>query len=978
MTGWHLKFSGWPWWIILPLAAEGVWLLFTLYRLELSAHAQRLRRQLMFLRSAALVLLIAILMEPALTRTGTEKVKPLVAVMVDQSGSMGVKDEMMAPGPKLAEAIGLKLLPASIRPLKTNAAAQAASDANIVANAKEGSDIAKALTSLSGMSRYERATRLARQTVLPALGDKARVQVYAMDTSVTPLDLAKPATLLPNRASDFEGAIGAVARNWSRDYVGGVILLTDGRQTSGVDPAPVIRSLKARGAMVSGVLVGDPGTPPDAVVAEISGGSEVFVGENIPMSVRYRITGTNDTDWDLIITHQGKELERRQVRGTGQWQYEYFAFSATNVGIHLYQARIEPSREPTGVLHPSGVASLELWTGIPGQNVDELRNNPKFQGAPQSRAELSQLEYERRGNDYGGRVRGLLVPPISGNYVFWISSDDSSEFWISPTDNPRDKVKVASVSGFVPRGNWTQSPSQKSQSITLKGKMAYYFEILHKQGGGEDYVSVGWQLPDGTMERPIPSSRINPYDDRTVAALADAKKRAVQEKTAAMKEASLANNTAEFSVAVNQDPIKVLLVDSTPRWESRYLAAMFERDRRVNLTRRYHTIILDDKNSALLPKDQAEWDSYDMVCLGDLDTNELPPEQQKFLVDFVARRGGFLVCLAGPRGLPKAFSLGAMANLLPVRVALQSNRDQEPVNVELTPEGADHQIMRILNDPACNQQMWPLLPPLQWVAGSVVAKPGAMVLLTAHNPARTPVVALERYGAGRVFWMGTEESWRWRDRLGEKVHQTFWLQVMRWGMAGRLRGQDSRLQVGLDHSLMAPNETAELKARASAKNGLPLGETPKVRLEKLGANGEAMGEPRTLDMTAMPDAPGIWRLPIEGLEEGSWRVITTHSSPELAGRSEARDLIVRDQNGTEGLDLSGDPANLARMAATGGHQAGTMDQCQEIMRDFASKLKPRSQEHRETIRLWNSWLFLSLVVALLGLEWVLRKRAGLP
>src|SRR5208337_1474684 len=225
----------------------------------------------------------------------------------------------------------------------------------------------------------------------------------------------------------------------------------------------------------------------------------------------------------------------------------------------------------------------------------------------------------------------------------------------------------------------------------------YYFEVLHKQGGGEDHLAVDWMLPDGSRERPIPSTRLAQYDEQTVARLVQHKKEASQARTNLWKEASLANNSAEFSVAVNQDPIQVLLVDSTPRWESRYLAAMFERDRRVRLTRRYHSVIVDDPSATLLPKNQAEWDAYDMVCLGDLDINELPPEQQRFAGNFVARRGGFLACLAGPRGLPRAFSLGAVANFLPVRVTLPANRDLEPVTVSLTAEGADHPIMQVLN-----------------------------------------------------------------------------------------------------------------------------------------------------------------------------------------------------------------------------------------------------------------------------------------
>ena len=966
---------------MLPLAAAGIWLLLRLYRLELAPIAPRLRRPLLVLRGAALVLLLLFLMEPAYTRRSTEKVLPLVAVIVDQSGSMAVRDESMGPGEKLIEAIGLDLLPASVWPLKTNAAQQAASDKALLNSAPPDSALARGLASLSALSRYERAVKLAKQTVMPALRDQARLKVFAMDTGLVPLDPDHPATLLPNRATDFEASLAALARAWSQEYVGGVVLISDGRQTVGADPVPVIRSLRARGALVAGIMVGDPGIPPDAVVAEISGSSEVFLGEQLPMTVRYRISGADDLDWDLVLTHHGKELERRQVRGNGSWQYQTFAFPATNAGINLYQARLELSREQTAdtLLPPSGSVTLEMWNNVGGDNVADLLNSPAFKHAPSSTGSFGQLQYSGRGQQYGARIRGFLIPPQSGDYTFRICSDDSSELWLSPSEDPKAKSKVAYISGYVPAGAWDARPSQKSQPVTLQARRPYYFEVLHKQGGGEDHLAVDWQLPDGSRERPIPSNRLAQYDDQTLARLVQRKKEAAQSRTNTWKEASLANNSAEFSVAVNEDPIKVLLVDSTPRWESRYLAAMFERDRRVSFTRRYHSVIIEDRNTPLLPKNQSEWDAYDMVCLGDLDSNELPPDQQKYAANFVAQRGGFLVCLAGPRGLPRAFGLGAMANLLPVRLSLQSSRDPEPVTVALTPEGAGHPIMQILNDPGYNQKLWPLLPPLQWIADTVVAKPGATVLLTARNPARTPIVAAQRFGAGRVFWVGTEETWRWRDRLAERVHQTFWLQVMRWGLAGRLRGKDPRLQVGLDRYLMTPSEAAELKARVSTKNGQPIAEPPRVSVEQIAPGGEPIPESAgTFDMLPMPDAPGIWQLSLNGLGEGSWRITTTHPNAELKGLAEVRDLLVRSQNGLEGLDLSADLPGLSRLAAAGGHLAGAMDQARPILKDLASKLKPRNQEHRQTLRLWNSYPSLLLVAALLTAEWVIRKRHGLP
>jgi hypothetical protein len=32
------------------------------------------------------------------------------------------------------------------------------------------------------------------------------------------------------------------------------------------------------------------------------------------------------------------------------------------------------------------------------------------------------------GNDFGSRMSGWLMPPVTGSYEFWIASDDHEEF----------------------------------------------------------------------------------------------------------------------------------------------------------------------------------------------------------------------------------------------------------------------------------------------------------------------------------------------------------------------------------------------------------------------------------------------------------------------------------------------------------------------------------------------------------------------
>ena len=65
---------------------------------------------------------------------------------------------------------------------------------------------------------------------------------------------------------------------------------------------------------------------------------------------------------------------------------------------------------------------MELWNNINGQNVADLTAHANFEKTPSASTSLSRLEYSNRGSQYGARIRGLLLPPQSGNFVFYIGS----------------------------------------------------------------------------------------------------------------------------------------------------------------------------------------------------------------------------------------------------------------------------------------------------------------------------------------------------------------------------------------------------------------------------------------------------------------------------------------------------------------------------------------------------------------------------
>ena len=167
-------------------------------------------------------------------------------------------------------------------------------------------------------------------------------------------------------------------------------------------------------------------------------------------------------------------------------------------------------------LEGSGTILREWWTGIGGNEIPLLTSSPNYPDNPTGTQEMTSFEGPSGFNDsYGTRMRGYVHPPETGNYVFWIATDDNGQLWLSTDDDPANKQLIASVTGWAGSREWYKFSSQESTDIRLVAGQRYYIEALHKEGGGGDNIAVAWRLPDSTFEGPIPGNRLSPWIDNT-------------------------------------------------------------------------------------------------------------------------------------------------------------------------------------------------------------------------------------------------------------------------------------------------------------------------------------------------------------------------------------------------------------------------------------------------------------------------------
>ncbi|MFZ2280826.1 MAG: Ig-like domain-containing protein [Prosthecobacter sp.] len=160
----------------------------------------------------------------------------------------------------------------------------------------------------------------------------------------------------------------------------------------------------------------------------------------------------------------------------------------------------------------SGQIMREYWTNINGATVASLTSNTFFPANPNGRDLQPSFDSPQNWDDSTGqRLRGFLYVPVTGQYQFFISSDDESSLKLSTDANPANAVEISSQPGYTPPQTWTWYPQQTSALITLQAGKRYYIEALMKDGTGDDHLSVGWKKPGDAAVSIIAGTYLSPY-----------------------------------------------------------------------------------------------------------------------------------------------------------------------------------------------------------------------------------------------------------------------------------------------------------------------------------------------------------------------------------------------------------------------------------------------------------------------------------
>ena len=176
----------------------------------------------------------------------------------------------------------------------------------------------------------------------------------------------------------------------------------------------------------------------------------------------------------------------------------------------------EPSPDLTPESTPeneTGQILRQKWENLSDDDeVVTLTSLSAYPDSPDSSGYLTSFEAPSNdGEGFGCRVIGYLHPLVSGNYTFWVASNNEGELWLSTDSSESNKQLIAFVIGWTDKREWDKYPFQESTSINLNAGSVYFIEAIMREGHGPDNLAVAWQPPGGSREV-IPGTYLSLYN----------------------------------------------------------------------------------------------------------------------------------------------------------------------------------------------------------------------------------------------------------------------------------------------------------------------------------------------------------------------------------------------------------------------------------------------------------------------------------
>ncbi|HEY2843357.1 MAG TPA: hypothetical protein VGJ09_06895, partial [Bryobacteraceae bacterium] len=435
------------------------------------------------------------------------------------------------------------------------------------------------------------------------------------------------------------------------------------------------------------------------------------------------------------------------------------------------------------------------------------------------------------------------------------------------------------------------------------------------------------------------------------------------------------NNTMNLRVRALTQKRRILILDGRPRWETRYLRNMFDRDEQWQV----NTVIAGanagdagfprGEKDGQFPNDPAVLQPYDLIIFGEVPRALLKDAELTEIRDFVGNRGGALIFIDGPRMRLKEYAGTALAPLFPVEWKSAPVRDSG-MRLSLTDRASGLAPFALSPEKTQNAEVWSNLHAPHWLSAAT-ALPGSETLVEASvGGKKVPAVVERAFGAGNVLYQAFDDSWRWRYEVADQYHVRYWNQMANWMAELPFAVRDKLVSLDAGALVYRPGDSAELRVRLRDGLGRPVTNASVDAV--LFRDGQRVA---TIRLIPEENAGGLFRGRTAALEPGSYEVAV--DSAAIAARdSKARTAFkVEPLETGELTQLSLNEELMRQMSALTGGEYLREENIDRLV-DLLAPISQGRVVESDTV-LWQSYWWFVPIVVLLTAEWIIRKRVGM-
>jgi hypothetical protein len=445
-------------------------------------------------------------------------------------------------------------------------------------------------------------------------------------------------------------------------------------------------------------------------------------------------------------------------------------------------------------------------------------------------------------------------------------------------------------------------------------------------------------------------------------------------------ETQLDNNRAEATLDIRREQLRVLIAESYPRWEYRYLRNALERDPGVEVNCVMFHPDLGKPGAgrgylAAFPNGE-ELTRYDVIFLGDvgLGNGQLTAEQLESVRLLVRDQASGLVFLPGLRGHQASILGTPLGELMPVVWDEAQPRGwgtPQPGKFVLTEAGRGSLLTKLEDSDEASATTWSSLPGFHWYAPALRAKVGTEVLATHGTEStrfgRVPLIVTRTYGSGKILFMGADGAWRWRKGVEDKYHYRFWGQVVRWMAYQRNMAAGDRMRLFYTPDRPKSGEALTLNANV------------------MSATGEPLREGTVVAQIAAPSGK-VTSIRLNPAGEEAWGLFTGLFTPAEAGPHQIRLTCAESGAPLETVipvlgsarEKRGRPARLDVLEEIAQLTRGrvlTSTDVASVVAAVAALPDPEADQRR--LPIWSHPAWIGTLILLLAVFWIGRKLVGL-